>query len=520
MRSSPLAPGTLLSLLLLAAGAAPAGAQATLPADFTDQLVVGGLDVPTGIAFLPDGRLIVIELVTARVRVVDGTSMGSPDPMGVVDSVASSGAEQGLLGVAVDPGWPARPYLYFQYTHIGQLGRITRYAATGDPGGTGDRSLALDPASRRVVLQYPDDNLRHNGASLHFGPDGMLYSSLGDDQVECAAQDLTQLKGKILRLDVSRIPPGAGPPPPNALLAPPDNPFAAHADSNARLVYAYGLRNPFSFAIDPWTGHLFIADVGGNLYEEIDWAPSPGMNFGWPHREGPARRSVTCPAVDTTGFVGPIAIVPHTGPNAIITAGVYRAPAGATRPFPPDYSGDVFFNDFYQLFVRRLRFDGALWQPAPPAPGQPDPDDWATGNVYWIPAWAIAPDGSWYLARMWTTYPNPDGQIRRIVHTGTLHSPPSPTGNAVPLAARPVPASGPVRLSFTLARPGAAGVAIHDVGGRLVREVLSYAQRPAGPVEVAWDGRDAAGLRVPAGLYMARLSVDGVSSARRLALLR
>jgi flagellar hook assembly protein FlgD len=82
-----------------------------------------------------------------------------------------------------------------------------------------------------------------------------------------------------------------------------------------------------------------------------------------------------------------------------------------------------------------------------------------------------------------------------------------------------VPASGPVRLSFTLARPGTAGVAIHDVGGRLVREVLSYAHRPAGPVEVAWDGRDAAGLRVPAGLYVARLSVDGIASVRRLALL-
>ena len=519
MRTTPLGDLLLLSVLALAAGPRLASAQATLPTDFVDELVVGGLSAPTNMAFLPDGRLLFVELLTARVRMVDGTALGSPDPMVVVDSV-SSDAEQGLLGIAVDPDWPARPYVYVQYTQVGQRGRITRYTASGDLDGSGDRSLALDPTSRRVVLQYPDDNLRHNGASLHFGPDGMLYSSLGDDLFDCAAQDIRLLKGKILRLDMSRIPAGAGPPPPNALIAPPDNPFAAHADSNARLVYAYGLRNPFSFGIDPLTGDLFIADVGTSLYEELNWAHSPGMNFGWPYWEGPVRRAVGCTNADTN-FAHPIASYEYTGPNSIITAGVYRPPDGATQPFPLDHWGDLFFNEFYEPFVRRLNFDGASWQPASPAPGQPNKNDWAAGLVYWIPAWAIAPDGALYYARMWVTYPNPDGQIRRIGYTGTVHvPPPSPPARAEPLVAHPVPATGPVRFSFTLERPGIVQVAVYDVRGRLVREVLRHARRSAGPTEIVWDGRDDTGLRVPAGLYLALLRVDDFCSARRLAILR
>lgn len=515
-----------LSLVLLCAlTGAPrsAHAQPILPAEFVDELVVGDLSHPTNMAFLPDGRLAVIELLSARLRIVDGVALGSPDPAGVVDSVEVSGPEQGLLGVAVDPAWPARPYLYFQYTHIGKRGRITRYAATGDLDGTGDRSLALDPASRRVVLQYADDFVRHNGASLHFGPDGMLYSSLGDDQNDCASQDLAQLKGKIVRLDVSRIPDGPGPPPPIAILAPPDNPFAAHPDSNARLVYAYGLRNPFSFSIDPVTGDLFIADVGSNLHEELNWAPGAGRNFGWPYREGPGHRPVTCAGVDTTTFTDPIMSYPHslTGPNSIITAGVYRAPAGAVHPFPPDHDGDLFYNDFYDYFVRRMERSGGAWQPAAPAPGQPNPTDWAAGTVYWIPIWAVGPDGALYYARMWHTYPNPDGQVRRIRYTGLLSAPgpPGPRSGVI-LHARPVPASGPVQLSFTLERSSAVRLAIHDLAGRVVREFVPHGTRPAGPVEVAWDGLDRAGARVPAGLYVAVLSVDGVTHARRLPVIR
>ena len=108
----------------------------------------------------------------------------------------------------------------------------------------------------------PDLAAKHNGGTLRFGPDGMLYVGLGDDDSPCRAQDLTKLQGKILRLDVSSLPAGGGPAPRYAMLTPPDNAFVAHADSAARLVWALGLRNPFSFTIDAPTGCLVIGDVG------------------------------------------------------------------------------------------------------------------------------------------------------------------------------------------------------------------------------------------------------------------
>ena len=99
--------------------------------------------------------------------------------------------------------------------------------------------MTLDPASARVVLgALPDVAAKHNGGTLRFGPDGMLYVGLGDDDNPCRAQDLTKLQGKILRLDVSGMPAGGGPAPRYSTLTPAGNPFVAHADSAARLVWA------------------------------------------------------------------------------------------------------------------------------------------------------------------------------------------------------------------------------------------------------------------------------------------
>src|SRR5439155_11712390 len=115
----------------------------------------------------------------------------------------------------------------------------------------------------------------------------------GEDAAACAAQDTVTLRGVILRLDVTRLPAGSGSAP-RALVAASGNPFAASADSNARLVWEYGLRNPFRFQVDPQTGELWIADVGESRWEELDRATSGGGDFGWPYREGPSDHSTSC----------------------------------------------------------------------------------------------------------------------------------------------------------------------------------------------------------------------------------
>ena len=183
----------------------------------------------------------------------------------------------------------------------------------------------------------------------------MLYVSLGEDAFPSAAQDTSTLRGVILRLDVSRLPDGPGSAA-RALVTPPGNPFGSTGGLNARLLWEYGLRNPFRLQVDPMTGTLLIADVGESTWEEVDLAPVGGLDFGWPHYEG----DMVYSSVALTGSpTFPIYVINHTtGAKAVISAGIYRHPAGGTRAFPAEYEGDAFISDYYAGFMRRLHQTG------------------------------------------------------------------------------------------------------------------------------------------------------------------
>ena len=113
----------------------------------TDQFIADGLDRPVGMAFLPDGRLIVIENDTGRVRLLVDGKFGAVDPIGTVDSLSWIGSEEGLMGVAADPQWPARPYLYFHYAGVDSSLHVTRYAVSGDLDDPTSGFLIMDPDS-------------------------------------------------------------------------------------------------------------------------------------------------------------------------------------------------------------------------------------------------------------------------------------------------------------------------------------------------------------------------------------
>jgi glucose/arabinose dehydrogenase len=505
---------------------APAGAMLAVPSGFVDELVVGGLDAPTNSTFLPDGRMLVVEQYTGWVRLVVGGGLAAIDPVGVVTEVRSGG-EAGLLGVAVDPGFPARPYVYVHATHAGSSSiRLWRYTLTGDLAFTGNGAMALDPASRYTVLAgLPDSMANHNGGTLRFGSDGMLFVALGDDDTPCRAQDLTRLQGKILRLDVSSLPPGGGGPPPRASITPSDNPFAAHADSAARLVWALGLRNPFSFTIDAPSGCLFVGDVGSQAWEEIDVICAGGGNYGWPHWEAGRRTGLACAGADTTAMLPPAHAYPHVGPGwAVFSGPLYRAPAGAGSPYPPAYEGTHFYGDTWKGFVRRLVPAGAGWAPADSVPGQPGADDWAGGTRY-ITSLHVAPDGSLVYTILYRVEPvSGPGELRRIRHVaGAGASDPPATAGIAFLAAHPSPArrSTAVELAWRLGRPSPVTLRIHDVRGRVVRTLLTPAAglQPGGEQRLAWDGRDGRGRTAPAGIYVARIEAAGASRSRRLVRL-
>ena len=496
--------------------AVPGWAQFALPTYFSDDTVCTRLNQPTGMALLPDGRLLVVEKVTARVRLIVNGHYAASDPPLTVPEVEGDVLEQGLLGIAVDPGWPARPYIYVHYTHsASSFIKVSRFTVQGDLGFNASGDLSIDPASRYDVLaDIPDNTPFHNGGTLRFGPDGMLYDSIGDDYSFCPAQDLTILSGKILRIDVSGLPAGGGGPPPKSLITPADNPFVTHPNENARLVCHYGLRNPFRFAIDPATGDMLIGDVGEETREEVNVVSGFGKNMQWPIYEGDVPGTTTCAGVDSSSWIDPIYAYDRDNGRAVTAGVIYRAAPGAASRFPAEYQGDVFFSDTYSSWMRRLKRSGDVWLPAP-APGQPNPTDW---GLWWglsvTTDWLQAPDGSLYYCRI---YP---GEIRRIWYENPNVSVPASDGPQLDFRAPfPSPSHDGVTFDYALPAEGSASLTIYDVSGRMVRALVDRERETVGLHRVTWDGRDASGRRATPGVYRARLAVSGRTLERRLVLI-
>ena len=191
------------------------------------------------------------------------------------DRVDTGGTEEGLLSMALDPAFETNGHLWVYYSvDVGV--RRTRLARFEVAGG------AADPGSELVVLEVPQPFPNHNGGSIRFGPDGMLYLGLGDggsggDPLG-NGQNLATLLGSVLRIDVTSA--SAATP----YIIPPDNPFLD--DQNARdEIWAYGLRNPWRMTFDAASGALWLGDVGQSSAEEIDVIVSGG-NYGWSRFEG------------------------------------------------------------------------------------------------------------------------------------------------------------------------------------------------------------------------------------------
>jgi hypothetical protein len=144
--------------------------------------------------------------------------------------------------------------------------RVSRFTATGDTAAPGSEAVILE-------LNNLSSATNHNGGAIHFGPDGKLYIGVGENANRANSQTLSNLLGKMLRINADGT-------------IPPDNPFYNTATGNNRAIWALGLRNPFTFAFQPGTTRLFINDVGESTYEEINDGIA-GSNYGWPTTEGP-----------------------------------------------------------------------------------------------------------------------------------------------------------------------------------------------------------------------------------------
>lgn len=502
--------------LCVAVSSPLAWAQATLPLNFEDHLIVGGLSTPTGMAALPDGRVLVTEQLTARIRLIVNGALAAVDPVVTVPGVRNDDFFRGLLGIAVDPRWPASPYVYVHYAAANGKVMISRFTVAGDLAFTGSGALTISPATRYDLFNDLYD-AAHNGGTLRFGPDHMLYASVGDSiHSSCSAQNLATLRGVILRLEVRNLPSGPGGPPARSLITPPDNPFAGNSNLNARLVWARGLRNPFRFQIDPAGGALYITDVGESAWEEIDRADAGGLDFGWPLFEGPAA-FMSCPGVSGTGLTLPIHAYAdgHSG----ISAGVYHRPASLTQGFPREYEGDYFFSDYYNGALRRLKGSGATWARAPAVPGQPDSIDWATG-LDEVSDYMMATDGSLWYCRQGVDFTDSTGEIRRIAYAGVLAVEDGSRGGIGLLPPHPSPTTSGVDFGYSLPARATPELIVFDLAGREILRLEAGTEREAGMHRLHWDLRDSDGRRVPPGVYLARLQWDRGTSTRRLVIVQ
>ena len=332
--------GTWLSLpLLLTACSSGSGPSIPRGQGARLQTVVTGLSSPLYVTSPPGdiSRLFIVEQ-TGAIRIVkDGSLL--PAPFIDLSGRIVAGGEQGLLGLAFDPDYATNGRFVVHYTDPAGDTHLSTFQVTADPD-------VADPASEQVILTADQPYPNHNGGQVVFGPDGFLYLGLGDggasNDPEGRGQDLTELLGSILRLDV----PG-GP----SYVVPPDNPFVGQAGVQPEI-WSYGLRNPWRFSFDRATGDLYIADVGQNAIEEVDVALAAGgagrgTNYGWSVMEG--SHCLSGEQCDQTGLTLPAFEYDH-GQGCSITGGyVYRGAA------IPQLQGVYFFGDFCQGWVRSFR---------------------------------------------------------------------------------------------------------------------------------------------------------------------
>ena len=260
----------------------------------------------------------------------------------ITDRVNEGGNEEGLLGLAFDPGYKSNGRFYVYYSAANpRRSVLSRFSVIPDNPVKADRS------SEFIILEIPQPYSNHNGGQLAFGPDGYLYVALGDGgrggDPKSNGQNVATLLGSILRIDVSRSTDRPG------YRIPGDNPFAE--DSGARAeTWAYGLRNPWRFSFDRVTGDLWLGDVGQNLWEEINLVKK-GRNYGWNVMEG-AHCFRPRDGCDGTGLELPVIEYSSNQGCSVIGGYVYRG----TRL--PSLSGAYLYGDFCTGTVWGLRHDG------------------------------------------------------------------------------------------------------------------------------------------------------------------
>src|SRR5437773_1526299 len=364
-------------------------------------LVASRLAHPTYVTAPPldPNRLFIVEQ-PGRVRLVKNGTLQTTAFLDIRAKVESGGGEQGLFSVAFHPDFETNGFFYVNYTSkpSGAIADgdtvVARYHAT-------PAADQADPLSEQLVFTVHQPFANHNGGLNLFGPDGMLYVGMGDggsggDPMRNAQSNSSHL-GKLLRFDVSRLP------------ATPEH-------------FAKGLRNPWRYAFDRAAGDLYIADVGQNLFEEIDFVPAAsltsGLNYGWNIMEGrhcfnTANFNTPLSTCTMTGLTLPVLEYCHGTSQNGCTGAETTHPTGCsiTGGFVyrgcrmPDLRGRYFYSDFCSGFIRS--FGGG-----DPQTGEDHTTALFPGGTLNVSSFGLDPRGELYVVH-WGS--GSDGAVYEIV---------------------------------------------------------------------------------------------------------
>ncbi|MBO9700676.1 MAG: PQQ-dependent sugar dehydrogenase [Sporocytophaga sp.] len=300
-------------------------------ASFVHSVVASNLANPTVMVCAPDGRIFVCEQ-EGKLRIIKNGNLLSTPAVTVQTAVYlpqfGNYSERGLIGLAFDPDFANNNYIYLYYTvnSNGIHNRVSRFTLNGDVVVSGSELVLLE------LETLSDQSVSHNGGAMAFGKDGKLYIATGENQQKVTppvSQNLDNYFGKILRINSDGT-------------APADNPFPTGSEKRKR-VWSYGLRNPFTFDIQPGTGKIFVNDVGQDAWEEINDVTIGGKNYGWPTAEGVS---------SNPDFTNPVYVYGHPTSDSTgcaITGGTFFNPE--TTNYPSKYIGKYFFMDYCNNWI-------------------------------------------------------------------------------------------------------------------------------------------------------------------------
>lgn len=409
-----------------------------------------------------------------------------------ISNLISTGSERGLLGLAFHPDYSNNGYFYVDYTRAGDgATRISRFNVSSTDPNKADSLSELN----LMTISQPYSN--HNGGIVFFGLDGYLYIGMGDggsgNDPGNRAQTLTEVLGKILRLDVNSTSGG------NNYGIPPTNPFAL--GGGRPEIFTIGMRNPWRVSQDPVTGLIYCADVGQDAWEEIDIL-EVGKNYGWRCYEGnhPTVNVGSC-TLPMSDYTFPIKEYANAGSDISITGGfVYR---GSRRP---ELTGNYIYADYGSRKIWRLKYEN----------GTVTEDSLIMTGPSGIYSFGIDQNNELYVC-------GANNIVYRFNKSNLVGI--GNNSNVVPEGFKleqnfPNPFNPSTSINYYVPELSKVTLTVYDALGKEINTLVNTNQLP-GNYSINWNGKDSRGYNLPSGAYLYRLTAgENFTETKRMIMLK